>query len=126
MWRGVNEPTFDEFAWAVGLFEGEGCIDMHSAHRPGRVRRYVRVRLTTTDEDVARRFGRIFPMGKVRGPFAKAGGKKPQFVWEAVGHSANQFLGRVTPHLCERRAAKAREVLDEAGLLREGQEALVV
>lgn len=66
----MNEPTFDEFAWAVGLFEGEGCIDTVSSPH-GRRRVYPRARLTTTDFDVVQRFARLGFGGRVGGPYAK-------------------------------------------------------
>jgi len=121
----VRDLVFDEFAWAVGLFEGEGCIDTVSSPH-GKRRPYPRARLTTTDVDVARRFAALGFGGRVGGPYAKPNGNKDQYVWEITGHAAIQFLHRVMPYLCERRLSKAREVLALAGVLHEDQEVFAI
>jgi hypothetical protein len=59
-----------EFAWFVGLFEGEGCIGLSSIGRPT-------VTISMTDEDVIRRAHRICGLGHVKErPTLTTGGKR--------------------------------------------------
>lgn len=75
-----------QLAWAAGLFEGEGCISLRRYKSPKVRRRPMPIlRVSSTDEDVLRRFAKIVGHEHVRGPF-KNGGKnwKPSYklVWK--------------------------------------------
>lgn len=108
----VGQPTWSpdlEFAWAVGLFEGEGCIS------PVKTRSSVSIRLTlaSTDEDVVRRFA-LAATGntcQINGPHIRGAHYKPFWKWEKAGIQAETFLKRAVPFLGERRTARALEVL---------------
>jgi len=64
-------------AWAAGLFEGEGSVcwlNMSTTNQ----RRVPNLGLSTTDEDVIRRFHSIVGVGFVYGPYSNSGvGDKP-------------------------------------------------
>jgi hypothetical protein len=94
-----------DLAWAIGLFEGEGCITMSKA--------LVQVSMRSTDKDVMERFVGIIGAGTVRlsrSPSAPAH-HKDQWAWQLVGGPAEYFLRMILPWLCERRRGRAEEVL---------------
>lgn len=106
---GRIERTIEEIAWAAGLFEGEGtcCVV-----RNGKSLRAT-VELTSTDEDVVRKFHRIMGCGKLtcrdRPP------NKPAWKWYA--YSAGiviEVLTVLLPFLGERRTKEAEVVLERA------------
>lgn len=98
-----------EFAWACGLFEGEGTIVVYDSKSSTRGK----LALSSTDEDVIRRFAEIVKVGNVtsrgvQGTIAV----KPSWIWNCSRRSEMvPFLERMLPLLGARRAAKAREVL---------------
>lgn len=67
----------EDLAWAAGLFEGEGSITFYSTKNS---RRRITVVLTSTDEDVIRKFHGIVGLGRVYGPRLKEG-YKPAWTW---------------------------------------------
>lgn len=98
----------EEFAWAAGLFEGEGSITL--APRP-------RLQMKMADEDVVRRFGEILGVGKVYGPYGPYGydppnrlQKKPVWMWVCEGRAAGEVVEVLRPWLSPRRLAQARNV----------------
>jgi len=95
-----------ELAWAAGLFEGEGSFKLWNG-------RYTTMVLSMTDKDVVERFARIVEVGTIRRRTPQQEGWKEQWVWNISAHEhvrdlTTQFL----PFLGERRAARAREVLE--------------
>ena len=95
-----------EFAWAVGLFEGEGSIVVLN----GRDRR--RLQLGSTDLDVVMRFHRIVGVGHVGGPYEKNVNWKPIYTWHAgAWNDVRDLLLRMLPMLGARRRAAAEAVL---------------
>jgi len=102
-------PNNDDFllGWAIGLFEGEGCIGRHSA------RGHFFLVLVTTDEDVAQRFLQVVKRGTLVGPIER-GKNKPYWKWQAAAvEDVVELLELFLPHLSERRAMRALEALDE-------------
>ena len=90
-------------AWAAGLFEGEGCI------APGG-RRALTLRMC--DEDVVRRFARVVGAGRVRQHYSGNERHRPSWEWSVGTYDdCRRILLAFLPHLGDRRAAKAREVL---------------
>lgn len=109
-----------EFAWAVGLFEGEGCIGHREetlrgeprVQLDGTVTRTRELMLATTDLDVLERFhAAVGGVGKIYGPTQRPP-HKPIWRWRC-GKWADlaPLLERMLPLLGERRAEKARELL---------------
>jgi hypothetical protein len=95
--------TFDEFAWAAGLFEGEGSISGSSGR--------LDVRVKMTDEPIVRHFASVMECGKVYGPYNyeyRDGSKrKPHWVWVATGYEGFEVLQILWPWLGDRRRAQA-------------------
>ena len=99
------------WAWAAGLFEGEGSITYPGKQLgPGR---RVRLQLKMTDEDVVRRFQQVVG-GIVYGPYKylhKDGHiRKAAWMWTSDGVDAAELLRRWWPWLGERRRARIEEV----------------
>lgn len=90
--------TAMDFGWAVGMFEGEGCINA-SKTRHGRVE----LALTSTDQDTADRFCEIMG-GKVYGPYDQVKPHhKPYYQWTVTGPDAVLLLQVMLPYLHSRR-----------------------
>lgn len=106
--------TPEEVAWAAGLFEGEGSIELWQAS--SKARSYPRACLSSTDEDVVRKWNRIVGGGKVLGPYARPNHPSHKPMWRAVrvGKSAEAVLAAFAPYLGERRTARMNEVLEQA------------
>lgn len=106
-----TQPTDVEVAWAAGLFEGEGCFGIYArGSRPNSVN--VQLRLAMTDRDAVERFAAIVNI-PVNGPRTRRTNEKP--LWECVTQhrgECKRIAAMLLPHLCERRAAKAQEILD--------------
>ena len=99
------------FAWAAGLFEGEGSIVY--GPRDGGVRR--RLTLGMTDEDVIGRFYETVGVGHLNGPYERfSNGKpvKPMYNWAVNSwDDLEPLLRRMLPFLGARRGDKARMLL---------------
>ena len=115
----IEDPSMDNiidfhWAWAAGLFEGEGCIYMNHKRMCAQIR--------STDKDVLDRFCDIVGVGKVYGPYTtkqSINGEvitnpkwKDNYVWQCYSDPARQVIERLYPLLGHRRQQKAREVLD--------------
>lgn len=101
----------EQFAWAAGLFEGEGCFNAFRR----RSKWGVQVRLAMTDEDVVRRFAAIMGVGPVRAPRQQRPDWKPIFEWYVQDASdVVAVIERLLPWLGDRRRAKALEVAQVA------------
>lgn len=109
--------TEAEWAWAAGLFEGEGTI---LASKKRRYRR-LEIQLKMTDEDVVRHFRSVVG-GKVFGPYNydQPDGivRKPHWLWRSDGVDPARILRTMWPWLGQRRRARAEElgVLWQLGL----------
>jgi hypothetical protein len=90
-------------SWAAGLFEGEGCICIHSAGS----RRYVMlaVVLTMTDRAAVEEFASIVG-GSVRAEKIKNRDHRQAFTWQRRGSSAAEFLRLIQPYV---RTSRVRE-----------------
>jgi hypothetical protein len=102
-----------DWAWAAGLFEGEGAI-VFCAYTDGTNRWHRDLRISMCDEDVLQRFAAIVGVGKVT-PVAPRKDKphwKPQFIWYVnAWPNIVAVLSRFLPHLGLRRRAKAEALL---------------
>lgn len=109
----VIEPV--ALAWATGLFEGEGCINLHwRKSRLGTVD-YANLRLTIrmTDEEPIRAFRHIMQIGRVREMFPpswRAKSRKCMWEWAVESRQARAALRAMYPLLSPRRQRKADEV----------------
>lgn len=102
--------TIREIAWAAGLFEGEGCFSS-SVRKDGKTN--VITCLTTTDEDVARRFFYVVGIGSMNRREQGINGYKPLFVWQAGGYeNMRHVFSMLGPYLGERRTARVLGILN--------------
>lgn len=96
--------TAIDLAWAAGVFDGDGCIDLSDYRSP-------RCTLIMTDDDVVRRFHTIIGTGSVSFVPGRKG-RKDAWRWTASGFRSGQYVIAVLWHqLGERRRTKALEVL---------------
>ena len=95
-----------EEAWAIGLFEGEGCIFVEK-------RCYSAVlRVKTTDLDVAKRLQDVWG-GRVSEATMCSSNKKQPYNWILQNKQVvRNILERILPYLSERRACKASDAID--------------
>lgn len=100
-----------EIAWAAGLFEGEGSIQLWREGKSDRL--YPRLDLASTDEDVVRRFSNAVGTGRVYGPYSRPNRKT---FWRCLlhGQDARHALDLIGPWLGERRAARMQQVLEQS------------
>jgi hypothetical protein len=100
-------------AWAAGLFEGEGSIEIIRAPR---LRPGVRLHLNTTDHDVLLRFAEVVGCGSVREVKAPSVARphwKTCWTWRTGRiEECGRLLMLWRPYLGERRAARVAEALD--------------
>ena len=101
--------TDSAWAWAAGLFEGEGCIQF-KVGADGSAYPHLTVKMT--DSDAVARFAEITG-GRLLGPYQPGPSgttiRKPAFVCIVRGQLAYAALTAFWPWLCERRRAKALE-----------------
>ena len=112
--------TVEEWAWAAGLFEGEGSIYSMDRAKDGHHQLPVmRLAIQMSDRDVVERFCRIVECGKVGGErrFGREH-HKPMYMWVISRRSEiERLLLTMLPWFGERRSAKAHEALAEIAKL---------
>jgi hypothetical protein len=115
-----------QFAWAAGLFEGEGCISLSRSNKGDHVRD-VRLTVVNTDLDVLERFQATIGRGSISEMNSKSNlGSKQRWQWRLSRQvDVALLLRRMMPFLGQRRAAKARAVLDYIDYKRLPEERIV-
>jgi hypothetical protein len=94
----------DSFEWAVGIFEGEGCITRHKTSR--------KLSLSMTDEDIVRRFAAAVGFGHIHLRPGRKAHHKPICVWYAgTWTDIYPFVLRAWPLLGERRRKAALRLI---------------
>lgn len=109
--RNYSERSPENIAWAGGLFEGEGSCSISNLNQ-------ARVELTSTDEDVVRKFAAIIGFGavrkRVRPPY------KDCWTWYVQDkYDVIESLELLLPMLGLRRTIKAVEVINRARMKRD-------
>lgn len=105
---GPSRP--EQFAWAAGLFEGEGSV----IHRPGLRGTNRGLALGTTDLDVLTRFVAIVECGRI-GAVPEKGVNRPVWRWQVTRwREVEPLVLRLLPYMGERRQAKLRLLLEDA------------
>lgn len=105
-----------EYAWAAGVLEGEGCFAIFR-RSDRRSTTGVAIHCEMTDEDVVLRLREVFGVGTIHLRPNVAGrrdarNRKPTWIWSVQNHAGiAEVILRVGIHLCERRRAKAAELL---------------
>jgi hypothetical protein len=94
------------FAWAAGLFEGEGCFSWSQGR--------VVLKVVSTDREVLERFHAVVGCGGVypiKSPSKKQPHWKPAWLWTACGlEDVKAVMVEFEPWLGERRTARWREL----------------
>ncbi len=100
--------TDTETMWAAGLFEGEGSCGVYMApNRKGAPR----VSLGMTDFDVVQRFHAWAGVGSIMSQFKRDGLKGMWVFFTGAQTDVLDVLGRLLPHLGERRFAQVADVI---------------
>ena len=97
----------NELAWAVGLFEGEGCISLLKG------KKRVTLRVASTDLDVLQRFHSIVGCGQIHTRKKRMDHWKQSYEWQAgKRQDVLRMLKQMLPWLGERRAYIALNAFD--------------
>ena len=108
--RGQAVSLGIQLGWAIGLFEGEGCISIKRRLRDPRAR--VELELHTTDRDIAERFKTLAGCGRVSFIPRRNPKHKPIWSWCIGDHQhVKRLLVEWLPYLGRRRRAKALDAL---------------
>lgn len=106
-----------QFAWVVGLFEGEGTcyLTTNGTKSKNRGQRVPFIAIGMTDEEPLRRAHEITGWGRITGPYVRKThlNKLPFYYWRICAQrDVVDFLQLAWPMLSERRKAQARPVLE--------------
>jgi hypothetical protein len=104
----------DNFAWAAGLFEGEGCItDNTNQHGL----KYPYLRLCMKDEDVVRKFQEVVGVGTIRFRKQQKEHWSPMWDWYLCkAADVRVLIIKMLPYFGNRRAYRALNALDDIEL----------
>jgi hypothetical protein len=110
-----------EFAWAAGLFDGEGSTELHRRRSGDRLIYAVRTRVSQCGADgvpgVLARFQRsVNGRGWIEGPSARDG-YADAYKWAAGNAEALFVLRLLWPHLSVAKRRQAYDVLGEVNTL---------
>lgn len=108
----MAEATAIDWAWAAGLFEGEGCITLDQSRRWKRTGTVRTLALGMCDEDVVRRFHSVVGAGTVRKRVPTNPRHSPTWIWTShTWADIERILTQFLPYLGQRRRARAGEML---------------
>lgn len=87
----------EDYAWAAGIFDGEGCFSTATIRAKGKRYTYPQVRLQvgqSSKDGVPQMLLRLVSMfgGKIWGPYAKPGNRMPTYTWMLLGHTRVQAV----------------------------------
>ncbi len=100
-----------DWAWAAGIFEGEGCSTLRN-------KRYPSLQLRMKDEEIIRKFANVLSCGHVyyeknHQTNRMTGATSPMWLWTASNPQAfHQAMWMMWPWLGERRRVRMAEVAD--------------
>lgn len=102
------------FAWAAGLFDGEGSTELHTRRTPDRAWFGLRSRVSQSDANgvpaVLRRFQLIVKCGRIDGP-TSGEGYEDAYKWEAGADETLRMLPLIWPWLGIVKRVQAIEVI---------------
>jgi hypothetical protein len=98
---------------AAGILEGEGCftVGQRSQKAVKNVRKYPRLQLAMSDEDVVRKVAATFRCGSVYPRPPRKEGYLPYWQWVVVCRDAERIMKLLLPFMGKRRSKRIREVL---------------
>lgn len=105
-----------EFAWACGVFEGEGSLGVWRNGTGSRRRRRSSMQVVMSDREVLERLHAALGAGTIDGPYQQKSSNRPLYRWRHVGGTVamSQLLRRMEPWLSERRNEQAQAIHDWA------------
>lgn len=100
----MSDIANKRYAWAAGLFEGEGCIVTSGRSR--------RIELGSCDEDVVRRFHEVVGVGTIYHEHRENPAHRDLWKWSCSRYSdLAPLLAAFLPYLGDRRSQRVREML---------------
>jgi hypothetical protein len=109
-WTDVN------IAWVAGLIEGEGTFNI----RKYKSKKYITIKVVSTDFDVIEKLNSIIGCGRINGPYDRSTPrkkKKPFLVWCLHEITPQiELMNAILPHMGKRRSERIKECL---GLINE-------
>lgn len=105
VWVEFVRSKREEYIWAAGIIEGEGCFTLHTGQPY--------LLLDMTDKDVIESLKEVFPFGNLRGPYLHKNkeNNKPRWRFDAYGKKAYAIAMIVFPFLKQRRQDKIKELI---------------
>jgi len=106
-----NFSSKEKLIFLAGVFEGEGSLGNWNAggfHKDGIPRKYFRIAVQMTDQDIVQRFANFFKMGTISVYNRKKDGKnyKTAYVWKLNSKPAIDAMLQLYPYLGIRRQEK--------------------
>lgn len=108
--------TNEDYAWAAGFFEGEGCLHLNIAHRSYGMYTYLTLDVSNTDLEVLDRFRNIVDCGTVRSEKSgiKHFGKKQMYRFSVSSRKdVAKILGFIEPWLSTRRKERLMQIRNQ-------------
>lgn len=100
------------YAWAAGLFEGEGWVGAIADGRGPHSGKCARMEITSTDRDVLEQFLKVVGAGSVSGTSHAEPAYKPAWRWRLAGREPTRRLFTLfLPWLCQRRREQFEQTL---------------
>lgn len=99
----VGMMTAEEIAYVAGLLEGEGCFTFNHP----KTQKYPKIRMETTDYDVACRVQSYFDCGTIRTVKKRKAHWKQSYVFQiSAVEQVREALLAIRPWMSERRAER--------------------
>jgi len=93
----------EDYAWAAGFFDGEGCVSVNRMPSGN----YLRLQVASTDLPVLERLQRVIGCGRINGPYQHhpdhktRAHHKPVWHWRASSDEARAALDLIKPWLSQ-------------------------
>jgi hypothetical protein len=108
------------FAWAAGLFDGEGSTELYTRRTPARTWFALRSRVSQCDAqgvpEVLRRFRAVVACGRIDGP-TSGEGYENAYKWDAGADDTLRVLAMIWPWLGSVKRVQALEAIKSVDLL---------
>lgn len=111
----LRPMTTEEVAWLGGLFDGEGCITLHTRPRSGTTI-HLRITLTNTSRAMVERVLAVTGVGFITTRYRSSVKHKPTHDWHTTGRNARAILVLILPWLTSKhtQAQNAIEIMEVA------------
>lgn len=113
-------PDEQAFAWAAGLFDGEGSTELYTRRTPGRTWFALRSRVSQCDAHgvpaVLQRFQAVVGRGRIDGP-TSGEGYENAYKWDAGADETLRVLAKIWPWLGAVKRVQAIEAIKSVDAL---------